>query len=85
MRKYIVNEMVCDNKADLHKMRAPAAFDSLDDARKYVKDRTASEYVQAKGYDVDEVREWMNREGTLITTIYYTGGFSEFYIHSIEV
>ena len=85
MIRYIANEMVCDNKGGLHTMRRPRVFRSEEAAQKYVMERVATEYTKDKGYNVEEVRGWENGVGAKITTVYYNGGFSEFYVHAEEV
>ena len=81
---FTVNEMVCDNKGGLHTMRQPRYFRTEDEAQKYVMERVATEYTKENGYAVEDVRGWENGVGAKITTVYYNGGFSEFYVYPIK-
>ena len=85
MTRYLVNEMVCDNKHGLHKMEEPHFFKTKQDADEYVMKRISTGYTKGKGYNVSTIKGWHNEAGATITTLYYNGGFSEFYVYSVEI
>lgn len=84
MTRFIVNEMICDNRVQLHTMKRPRVFKTEEAAHVYVMERVSTEYTKEKGYKVKEVRGWDNGEGKL-TTVFYNGGFSEFCIYREDI
>lgn len=85
MTRYIVNEMVCDNRHDLHKMEEPRVFKTRSAADEYVMARITTAYTKENDYRKTSTRGWLNDAGTAITTLYYNGGFSEFYVTAADV
>ena len=47
--------------------------------------RITTAYTKENGYRTTVTRGWLNDAGTAITTLYYNGGFSEFYVTAADV
>ena len=78
----ILSEMLCDAQNDLHLIKQPQVFKTIDDAYGEVMKRISIDYSKEKGFKINEIKGRLDGTAHYLTA-YFNDGFVEYRIDTV--